>query len=1032
MAERTHDHRQILLNKDFSQGVRSVTRACLSLVSLFWVCALAFAAGPQVVSELPQSPMVLDPNAGSSPSGLVGAGGRIYFSMTTPAAGYELWTSDGTTAGTQLVKDIAPGDVDAFPEHLTMVGQLLYFTAGDGQQPGLWKSDGSAQGTVLVKAGISPLVTAALRDLLFFVTDNGVDGAVLWSSDGSPQGTTPVLDDNGDTIATGGPLVTYGGAVYFPAPNGTDLWRSDGTHTSTVHVNSGLPNFDGVGPRDLFVAGGYLYFTAPNAEGGSALWRSDGSDAGTKFVRSGFVNSGVAVGNVLYFIQPDDVDGDALWKTDGTPEGTMRVKIPAPGESSGALLALCASTTQLFFVARSPGGRYGLWRSDGSEAGSVPVRDINPDGDDIDSCAGLGEVALFAGHDGRRSGLWRSDGSAGGTLMLNDEGTPRYANPSYTATSLGGGTLFFFHETGNRGLELWRTDGTVGGTYAVKALRDGGGSLRTFTPQAVGDRLVFSSYAPAQGVEPWVSDGTLAGTVNLNDVTPGADGSNFSAGVTLDGTLLFRSDDGVHGAELWKTDASAQGTVLVKDIASGAGGSSLDAFTVMNGVAYFSANDGSHGLELWKSNGLEEGTTLLKDIAAGPRNGAPRDLVAADKILFFSAEDDAHGRELYRSDGAAEGTRMVRDIVPGADGANPRDLIAAGGKVFFTADDGVQGRGWWVSDGSAQGTLRLTAFNRYAPYSELTRPLVFGGALYFIYQDDSHGAQLWTSDGTVAGTHPFEDLMPGEVGSEPMSLTRAGTHLFFIGPGGHLYASDGTASGTRVLAPIRPIGVIFSGDMGLVAVGDSVYFIAVDGVHGTELWVSGGTPANTVRVSDTFGDSDTNVGLNVSRYAQVGEQLYLVATNPDRLWIYGMDADGDGLSDQREIELGTFPDNTDSDGDTMADGSDAFPTDPSESADNNHNGLGDNGEADFDGDGLPGAWETSHGLNPQDADDAGRDDDEDGLDNRAEYRAGTDPHNADSDSDGANDGAEVARGFDPTDGMYCPRYVCGGGWQEHL
>uniref|UniRef100_UPI00056C1DDD hypothetical protein n=1 Tax=Microcystis aeruginosa TaxID=1126 RepID=UPI00056C1DDD len=66
----------------------------------------------------------------------------------------ELWKSDGTAAGTVLVKDINPGSSSSYPGSLTAVGNTLFFTAYDGlggSGTELWKSDGTAAGTVLVK-----------------------------------------------------------------------------------------------------------------------------------------------------------------------------------------------------------------------------------------------------------------------------------------------------------------------------------------------------------------------------------------------------------------------------------------------------------------------------------------------------------------------------------------------------------------------------------------------------------------------------------------------------------------------------------------------------------------------------------------------------------------------------------------------------------------------------------------------------------------------------------------------------------------
>ncbi|HEY2840050.1 MAG TPA: ELWxxDGT repeat protein, partial [Pirellulales bacterium] len=95
--------------------------------------------------------MVLDINENeqaSSPSEMVAIGSTTYFAAYDGVHGNELWKSDGTAAGTVLVKDIKPGGANSFPRYLTNVNGTLFFTAGDFH-PGyagvdLWKSDGTA------------------------------------------------------------------------------------------------------------------------------------------------------------------------------------------------------------------------------------------------------------------------------------------------------------------------------------------------------------------------------------------------------------------------------------------------------------------------------------------------------------------------------------------------------------------------------------------------------------------------------------------------------------------------------------------------------------------------------------------------------------------------------------------------------------------------------------------------------------------------------------------------------------------------
>jgi ELWxxDGT repeat protein len=78
------------------------------------------------------------------------AGGQFFFTAFDPSAGPELLVSDGTPAGTRVVRDIFPGNIrfSPAPANLTAVGSLLFFTADDGiHGQELWLTDGTLDGT---------------------------------------------------------------------------------------------------------------------------------------------------------------------------------------------------------------------------------------------------------------------------------------------------------------------------------------------------------------------------------------------------------------------------------------------------------------------------------------------------------------------------------------------------------------------------------------------------------------------------------------------------------------------------------------------------------------------------------------------------------------------------------------------------------------------------------------------------------------------------------------------------------------------
>lgn len=119
------------------------------------------------------------------------------------------------------------------------------------------------------------------------------------------------------------------------------------------------------------------------------------------------------------------------------------------------------------------------------------------------------------------------------------------------------------------------------------------------------------------------------------------------------------------------------------------------------------------------------------------------------------------------------------------------------------------------------------------------------GKLYFVAKSDAYGEELWTSDGTCSGTSLVKDILFGSEGSRPRNLTHVGSGLAFTADDGvfnSLWISDGTSSGTQVLASMPAYQ--------LAAVNDILYFDGDDGVSGSELWRSDGTPLGTYLVRE--------------------------------------------------------------------------------------------------------------------------------------------------------------------------------------
>jgi RNA polymerase sigma factor (sigma-70 family) len=392
------------------------------------------------------------------------------------------------------------------------------------------------------------------------------------------------------------------------------------------------------------------------------------------------------VNGTLFFVSRDGNRGLELWKSDGTLEGTAPFKDINPGgvinpqRAPGAMpyLGLMSAGKTLFFVC-SDGTRGGeLWKSDGTAAGTALVKRVGAGvafagGGWRRGWADLNSTLFFMAADADHgTELWKSDGTEQGTVLVKDIAAGPYsANPCYLTVV--NGILFLTADDGVHGRQLWRSDGTAAGTKMVKEInrgRAGGFPFATMgNLTAVGRTLFFAADDGVHGLELWKSDGTAEGTVMVKDINPGPASS-------------------VEWRRPGDTAPPGLSRVIPPGSTVQRHGLGTDTMAAVNGTLFFTADDGVHGLELWKSDGTAAGTVMVKDIAPGDKNADPSYLTNINGTLFFTAGDGAGHKKLWRSDGTEAGTAPVKDspdgTKPSPDGGPVEHLTPVGGGLFFT------------------------------------------------------------------------------------------------------------------------------------------------------------------------------------------------------------------------------------------------------------------------------------------------------------------------------------------------------------
>jgi ELWxxDGT repeat protein len=629
--------------------------------------------------------------------------GALYFESTT-ATGIELWRSDGTAAGTSLVKDINPGANSSSPDHLTVVGNTLFFTADDGTNGRqLWKSDGTSTGTMMVK----------------------------------------VIDSFGFYPNS---MVNANGTLLFS--NSTSIWRSDGTSGGTSLIKT----FQGTSQIwELYPAGSFTYFARPDG-----FYQTDGTVAGTRQVTSssgpltyGVAYSMTAFGSKMLCTASSSGAGLELWITDGTVAGTQLLKDVLPGRASSGIVALASNPegTRAYFSANLNDGLGSEpWVTDGTTAGTHGLGDANKTSKSSSpsSFARLGNTLYFSVTGTTSPGLYKSDGTLAGTTFVDSF---RIFQPNafsgVTWIEFNGKLVFGGSPAAGGASGLVTSDGTAAGTAFV------GGNISNLLPMDLtiaGSTLYMRS--------------SVSGSQSLYQY----DGSRLSAvsGATGIGNALAAYNNVLYygkGSDLWRIGgagpelvASGVGTVQALAVMN----NQLLIFTTLNSTAFLYRYDGSTmtqvtsvaistsvirwgavvsgglgvfsiGNSLWRTDLTGSGTFKLATVSINTP-AVPGFAAVVDGKLYFDglASTPNGGAGLWVSDGTVAGTQRLTSVH-----SSGQWIMAADGRVYFpgtTASDGIE---LWDTDGTIAGTQEIV---NLGPYSESGVPgnaVAVGNILYF-------------------------------------------------------------------------------------------------------------------------------------------------------------------------------------------------------------------------------------------------------------------------------------------------------------
>ena len=406
----------------------------------------------------------------ATPSSLSAWNGQLYLSADA-GAGRHLYQVDRVTlAVTPLGSTEFELEQGA---ELVKTSSAIYFAATSHatNQIEIWSTDGSSvtQATATGCTSIDDLHVAG--GLVFMVCKRAGSIEVLELDETQPDGTRLIQSHTGAASVT--ELSNAGGVLYWVL-DGEQLWGYD---RSAPSVGIAATYGFGANINDLTRLGARMVFFADSGDGPEPHVAEGFAASQLRDVFPGpqgsiFLAALVSHDGWVYFMANDGLLGFELWRTDGTMAGTALFADIEPGSASSFPAALLSSPLGLFFSANG----FGLWATDGAAVTRVDnLQRSSSDPSEMlhDPIASRLFMLIFS--EGFGTEPWVSDGTEAGSFRLrdiqvgesgslNDELFATLPDPSGAAQD---SLLVFAANDGIAGRQLWRSDGTSAGTEVL-------------------------------------------------------------------------------------------------------------------------------------------------------------------------------------------------------------------------------------------------------------------------------------------------------------------------------------------------------------------------------------------------------------------------------------------------------------------------------------------------------------------------------------------------------------------------------------